>query len=60
MPYLHHLDKSKGSVKARTKIKRERDRGPEMLAVLALQKTIEIMLNEDDKRDYPLNQLLSR
>ena len=60
MPNLHHQDKSKGSVKARVKIKLERDLGPEILAALADPKTIEIMLNSDGKSDYPLNQALLR
>jgi len=34
MPYLHHLDKSKNSVKGHTKIKLERDLGPEILTAL--------------------------
>jgi hypothetical protein len=35
MPNLHHQDKSKDSVKARAKIKLERDLGLEILAALA-------------------------
>jgi hypothetical protein len=35
MPYLHHPDKPKGSIEARTKIKRERDLGPKTFAALA-------------------------
>jgi hypothetical protein len=53
-------EKSKGSAKACAKIKLERDLGPEISAALADPKTIEIMLNSDDKRDYPLNQTLLR
>jgi hypothetical protein len=34
MPYLHHPDKPKGSIKARTKIKRARDLGPKTFAAL--------------------------
>ena len=60
MPKLHHQDKSNGPVKARAKIKLERDLGPEILAALADPKTIEIMLNSDGKSDYPLNQALLR
>ncbi|NOT13947.1 MAG: hypothetical protein HOP23_19380 [Methylococcaceae bacterium] len=60
MPNLHHHDKSKGSAKARDKIKLEHDLGPEILAALADPKTIEIMLNPDSKSDYPLNQALLR
>ncbi|MDO9207006.1 MAG: hypothetical protein Q7T91_02025 [Sulfuricurvum sp.] len=51
MPYLHHLGKSKGSVKARTKIKLERDLGPEILAAIAGPNTIEIILNSDYTSD---------
>ena len=54
MPNLHHQDKSKGSVKACVNIKLKRDLGPEILAALANQKTIEIMLNLDGKNNYPL------
>ena len=60
MPNLHHQDKSNDPVKASTKIKLERDIGPEILAALPDQKTIEIMLNPDSKSDYPLNQALLR
>ncbi len=51
MQYLPHLGKSKGPVKARTKIKLERDPGPEILAAFADPKTIEIILNSDYKSD---------
>jgi len=34
MPNIHYLDKLKGSIKARAKIKLERDLGPEILATL--------------------------
>ena len=51
MPNLHQ-DESKSSVKARARIKLERDFGPEILAALADSKTIEIMLNSDGKSDY--------
>ena len=60
MPKLHHKNKSISSVKARAKIKLERDFGPEILAALADPKTIEIMLNSDGKSDNPLNQALLR
>jgi len=55
MPNLHHQDKSEGSVKACVNIKLKRDLGPEILAALADQKTIEIMLNSGGKNDYPLH-----
>ena len=58
MPNLHHQDKSKGSAKARAKIKLEHDLGPEILAALADPKTIEIMLNPGGKNDYPLHLTL--
>ena len=58
MPNLHHQDKSNDPVKASAKIKLERDLGPEILAALADQKTIEIMLNSGDKNDYPLHLTL--
>jgi len=51
MPYLHHLGKSKGSVKTRSKIKLERYFGPEILAAIAGLKTIEIIMNLDCKSD---------
>ena len=60
MPKLHHKNKSISSVKARARIKLERDFGPEILAALADPKTIEIMLNLDGKRDYPFNKALLR
>jgi hypothetical protein len=55
-----HEDKSKHSLKARAKIKLEHDLGPEILAVLADPKAIEIMLNSDGKSDYPIDQALLR
>ena len=60
MPNLHHQDKSNDPVKASTKIKLERDIGPEIMAAFADPKTIEIMLNSDGKIDNPLNQALLR
>ena len=52
MPKLHHQNKSISPVKARAKIKLERNHGPEILAVLVNPKTIVIMLNSDGKSDY--------
>jgi type IV secretion system protein TrbB len=50
MPNVHHQDEqAQDSVKARAKIKLERDLGPEILAALADPKTVEIMLNSDGK-----------
>ena len=59
MPYLHHPDKPKGTIKARTKIKRERDLGPKTFATLTRPKTID-MLNSDCKRNHSLKQTLLR
>ena len=52
MPKLHHQNKSISPVKARAKIKLERNLGSEILAVLVDPKTIVIMLNSDGKSDY--------
>ena len=52
MPKLHHQNKSISLVKARAKIKLERNLGPEILAVLVDPKTIVIMLDSDGKIDY--------
>jgi len=52
MPKPHHQNKSICSVKARAKIKLERNLGPKILAALANPKTIEIMLYSDGKSDY--------
>ena len=52
MPKLHHQNKSISPVKARAKIKLERNLGPEIMAVLVNPKTIVIMLNSDGKSDY--------
>jgi hypothetical protein len=52
MPKLHHQIKSISLVKARAKIKLERNLGPEILAVLVDPKTIVIMLDSDGKIDY--------
>ena len=60
MPKLHYQNKSISSVKARAKIKLERDLGPEILTALADPKTIEIMLNSDGKSNNPINQALLR
>ena len=49
MPNLHQQDEVMDSVKARAKIKLERDLGPEIMAALADPKTVEIMLNSDGK-----------
>jgi type IV secretion system protein VirB11 len=50
MPNVHHQDDQvQDSVKARAKIKLERDLGPEIMAALADPKTVEIMLNSDGK-----------
>jgi hypothetical protein len=57
---LHHQNKSISPVKARAKIKLERNLGPEILAVLVDPKTIVIMPNLYSKNDYPLNQTLLR
>jgi hypothetical protein len=43
MSYLHHPDKSKYPVNARTKIKWEHDLSPENLAAIASPKKIEIL-----------------
>ena len=48
MPNVNHQDdQMQDSVKARAKIKLERDLGPEIMAALADPKTVEIMLNSD-------------
>ena len=50
MPNVPHQDDQvQDSVKARAKIKLERDLGPEIMAALADPKTVEIMLNSDGK-----------
>lgn len=50
MPNLPHQDDQiQDSVKARAKIKLERDLGPDIMAALADPKTVEIMLNADGK-----------
>jgi P-type conjugative transfer ATPase TrbB len=50
MPNItHQEDPYQDSVKARAKIKLERDLGPEIMAALADPKTVEIMLNSDGK-----------
>ena len=50
MPNVHHQDEQvQDSVKARAKIKLERDLGPDIMAALADPKTVEIMLNSDGK-----------
>ncbi|WP_262966699.1 P-type conjugative transfer ATPase TrbB [Methylobacter psychrophilus] len=50
MPNLPHQDDQlQDSVKARAKIKLERDLGPDIMAALADPKTVEIMLNSDGK-----------
>ena len=50
MPNVPHQDdQAQDSVKARAKIKLERDLGPEIMAALADPKTVEIMLNSDGK-----------
>lgn len=49
MPNIHQQDEVMDSVKARAKIKLERDLGPEIMAALADPKTVEIMLNSDGK-----------
>ena len=54
MPNVHHQDdQMQDSVKARAKIKLERDLGPEIMAALADPKTVEIMLNSDGKLWQP-------
>ena len=45
----HQDDQLQDSVKARAKIKLERDLGPDIMAALADPKTVEIMLNADGK-----------
>ena len=45
----HQDDQEQDSVKARAKIKLERDLGPDIMAALADPKTVEIMLNADGK-----------
>ena len=45
----HQDDQGQDSVKARAKIKLERDLGPDIMAALADPKTVEIMLNADGK-----------
>ena len=57
MPNLHQ-NKSNDPAKGSAKIKLERDLGPEILAALANQKTIEIMPNSGGKNDYPLHLTL--
>ena len=52
MPKPHHQNKSIRPVKTSAKIKRERNLGSEILAVLVDPKTIVIMLNSDGKSDY--------
>ena len=50
MPNVTHQDDQvQDSVKARAKIKLERDLGPDIMAALADPKTVEIMLNSDGK-----------
>jgi type IV secretion system protein VirB11 len=50
MPNLPHQDDQlQDSVKARAKIKLERDLGPDIMTALADPKTVEIMLNADGK-----------
>ena len=50
MPNIPHQDDQvQDSVKARAKIKLERDLGPDIMAALADPKTVEIMLNADGK-----------
>jgi len=46
---LSHPDEAPDSVKARAKLKLERDLGPDILAALADPKTVEILLNSDGK-----------
>ena len=48
MPNIHYQDDQvQDSVKARAKIKLERDLGPDIMTALADPKTVEIMLNSD-------------
>ena len=50
MTHLHYQDdQQQDSVKARAKLKLERDLGPIIMAALADPKTVEIMLNSDGK-----------
>ena len=50
MPNIDHQDDQvQDSVKARAKIKLERDLGPDIMAALADPKTVEIMLNSDGR-----------